>query len=1778
MAKKTQSYINEIADKTEQYLKGEISEEDLNLKENVFYNNSADAERYLDALSDLDEKDNENEGTSNESQFRIVDVSKAEIKDKPLKLNGLKRFTLKSAFKGIKDNSNNLKYIKAQFVEVNDEYKGRSVDFEGVLEGFASIYIPEGLIEKKDDVLYINPIDIKDQLSETLKAAANYLEYKEGDGEYAKWVEVNDRRYHDWQNVDNTRFRITPEEKSIIEKAKTDGTYMKAPNGKSTNLNEKQWVQVRTKAFKKWFGDWENDADKVSKIVDENGEPLVVYHGTQAEFNEFSNSFNDKSYEGFFFTDDKKMAESYGNNVMEVFLNIRDAFEIEGNGRNWNDLNTDIISLVPRLEDKIILHEASMKKAVEKGEISQSNYDFFKNKYYDKVAFIKDKSKNSIIDIIKKYIYSWQIRNFDSSHIASSTREIEYYLEQLENNTQIIFKNIKDYGEYSTDNKTPHNVYVTTSSNQIKSATDNVGTFDEESNDIRFRISKTPQEFDATQKEAVEKRGIVTPNLNNAVVNVVYVPRHDFTGNLKEARNKAREWAIEHYTGKEFDLPDNSGKYIISKNAIDKYLDKSAFDKSDNAAIHLSALKVLPDIISNSVEAEIHADYAKDENGNRSAKNGVKRNDLLVHRIYGAINIEGNIYRVKTTIHEFKDANTANSPHSYEVTKIELIEDSTVTPNDGIDNPLNRSVNSISATKLLNGVEKSYDKGKKVLDESRSTENIEDVRFRVTNQNQEIFVSNAAKAVENIKQEKATPQQWLAMIEKNGGLKAGEDKWIGLSDWLKSSDAKTITKNDLLNFIYQNKIKIEEVRYGDWDITKESIENSPEFKSLVDDLSEYDSKGKPYISKERFNYLKNETEDFYSGFSLKDGKLIVKNAYGAALYLGLSPKLIDGTRLDYTTEGLQNKKEIALVVPTIESWKESDEVHFGDAGKGRAVAWIRFGDTYAYTNEEYSREVTEFKEPFKNVSGHEVYVADNETKNDYVVHGKGRNGEWIYVAFVNGKEIPVAHKSLEDAKEEMNKYYKEHPIKSNKQSKILVIDEIQSNRHQVGRENGYYDSKEIADLKQELYQAKIKRDTEWDILSEKYKYPLSSASEEELKEWRFWEDKATEIDKKIVVGQRVPAAPFEKNWSELAMKRMLRFAAENGYDKVAWTKGTQQAERYNLGNSVDNISSEPYGVDDNGDAIRLIRIRLKGEMDGIHLEVNKDGIIETGGQDFEGRNLGEIVGKEAAIKLMSYDTTISGDGLHFGGEGMKGFYDKMLPSFVNKYVKKWGTKVQDIELPEVEESGKIMHSIDVTEAMKESVMDGQTMFRMMPNNEQNAEEEKGIEETVNELSKILNTPVEIIRDVNEIHHKNKQSETRRRKAKGWFEPNTGKVVIVLPNATSEADIQATMLHEIVAHKGLKEMLGKDNFNSLCDNVFNSLPKEIQERLYKKYKSKTIAGDEYMASIAEKGIEPNQWQKVKAIVKQAFRAIGIDLKISDNDIAYLLWKSKNRLMNGDTELDIINKIAKDEDVKETLYRDSDNSREMYNKAVTGKAFVTQEAFQDSMLALKKLQEVVEEVSGKKIQSYENAYDFENRLSSMNTNAQRDFYDEHIVPIEKAIHKLMTNGATYDDVKDYLIAKHGLERNQVLARRDAQRKAEQERDEELKKVINTPNISDEERERRIGKINNQFSKALNNYYNENRENDYSGLTSLMADDNEKIDVKEAEKRAEEFVNEFEKDRDTNLLWIEINKATNSTLRKSFDSGVISKETYERTKDMFEYYVPLRGWEEETAEDIY
>ena len=219
--------------------------------------------------------------------------------------------------------------------------------------------------------------------------------------------------------------------------------------------------------------------------------------------------------------------------------------------------------------------------------------------------------------------------------------------------------------------------------------------------------------FDALRERAIAERGIVMPGLNEASVSVVDVPRHDFSGTGKQAIGKARTWAMQNLVGEHLyhqGMP-NGFTYQISESAIDKYLSASSTTGSDNLGVHLAALKMLPSIIDNSIEAEIHADYAKAD-GTRSVETGVKNSNILMHRYYGAIRIGDTLYRVKTTVRETRGG-TATA-YNYQVTELELLISGSEATSDALSNS-----NSISVAKLLNGVEKSYDFGKKLLEESK---------------------------------------------------------------------------------------------------------------------------------------------------------------------------------------------------------------------------------------------------------------------------------------------------------------------------------------------------------------------------------------------------------------------------------------------------------------------------------------------------------------------------------------------------------------------------------------------------------------------------------------------------------------------------------------------------------------------------------------------------------------------------------------------------------------------------------------------------------------------------------------------------------------------------------------------------------------------------------------------------------------------------------------------------------------------------------------------------
>jgi hypothetical protein len=278
-------------------------------------------------------------------------------------------------------------------------------------------------------------------------------------------------------SINRTRVEeYTNEMQQIKDQAIANGTFMKAPNGKPTNLTERQWLQVRTKAFINWFGDWINDPENASKVVDKNGEPLVVYHRSNTSgFTIFNLNNSTKPREQLFsyayHTGTKKAAEeveTYGSkdlSIFELFVNIK--------------------------------HPAKLTEFTQ-GQAIRTLTDF--TGYFAK----RNYGKQLPIELFNKYR--------DKVSMDNSPEEV-----------RVAMKEVFDYmgfdGYYYTNEvEDPGSTsWAVLNPNQLKSATDNVGTFSKENNDIRYR--KVPnlsfETIDSNIKELLINKGWTEERFNS---------------------------------------------------------------------------------------------------------------------------------------------------------------------------------------------------------------------------------------------------------------------------------------------------------------------------------------------------------------------------------------------------------------------------------------------------------------------------------------------------------------------------------------------------------------------------------------------------------------------------------------------------------------------------------------------------------------------------------------------------------------------------------------------------------------------------------------------------------------------------------------------------------------------------------------------------------------------------------------------------------------------------------------------------------------------------------------------------------------------------------------------------------------------------------------------------------------------------------------------------------------------------------------------------------------
>ena len=277
-----------------------------------------------------------------------------------------------------------------------------------------------------------------------------------------------------------------------------------APNGKPSNLTPTQYKLVRSEAFLNWFGDWEKDPAKASKVVDENGEPLVVYHGTNADFDDFSKEVERKGYSrnGFFFTPNVIQAESYtfrgfsnpesikngsayeqNANIIPVFLSLKNPLIIDAKNQHFRAIGSEEYKYKKNFETnpkdlRVQFIDWDNLWHIRDSKLGGSHFKFVKEKEAkEKLLELKKAKKNIPITI---EFTSW-----------TGGKHLNEYISDLmdSDNDGAIFNNIVDLGSAIDEAYGVSDIGETIwvkNANQIKSAIANNGKYDIKNNSIRF--------------------------------------------------------------------------------------------------------------------------------------------------------------------------------------------------------------------------------------------------------------------------------------------------------------------------------------------------------------------------------------------------------------------------------------------------------------------------------------------------------------------------------------------------------------------------------------------------------------------------------------------------------------------------------------------------------------------------------------------------------------------------------------------------------------------------------------------------------------------------------------------------------------------------------------------------------------------------------------------------------------------------------------------------------------------------------------------------------------------------------------------------------------------------------------------------------------------------------------------------------------------------------------------------------------------------------------------
>jgi hypothetical protein len=523
------------------------------------------------------------------------------------------------------------------------------------------------------------------------------------------------------------------------------------------------------------------------------------------------------------------------------------------------------------------------------------------------------------------------------------------------------------------------------------------------------------------------------------------------------------------------------------------------------------------------------------------------------------------------------------------------------------------------------------------------------------------FYSAVEQAAMASPRKSATGQAFLNDIMKGQDVRADEIKWMGLDDYLKGK--QNVTKQEVQDYIANNRVDVKEVQLGDTKFNKLSDEE------LINE------------------YIRIRGYD-----PISDGEALTRNEMLYELG-GMNRTESGSTKFgQYTLPGGENYRELLLTMPT-------------SYGEGSALA-------KEVRNLGYKGNLNDL-----NVSMIRSFGGSEELQNKWMT----ATGSGTYRSPHFDQPNILAHLRVNDRVDADGK-------------KMLLIEEVQSDWHQAGREKGYQNpdaqklKKEFDDYAQEL---SVKYNTKFQPSGQSLEYPPETMRLV-AKEFGMQPD---EVSKYIELQGKynnakdaVPDAPFKDTWYQLALKRAIQHAAENGYDRIGLTTGSQQAARFDLSKQVDELL---HSKNADGTYSVSAQVQGRGQMIGDAIPENK--LADYVGKDVaekiikgEGKRT-EVSGKynpESMTSSKEYMNSLSGIDLKVGGEGMKKYYDEIYPKFLDKYGKKWKAKIGETSIttgrsnvggmPSMYPDKEPIRYLDITPEMKAGVSKGQPLFAAVP--------------------------------------------------------------------------------------------------------------------------------------------------------------------------------------------------------------------------------------------------------------------------------------------------------------------------------------------------------------------------------------------------------------------------------------------------------------------------------